>query len=104
MSGIVAALLGDWPILGTGWILWGIVMLVISGAAFGMRVAPLQRELARLAGEAGRGAGAQARFREVYGSWQLWGTVAPAHSADTCLAHGAEAGSPGIVMSDRLEI
>lgn len=76
VSGIAAALLGDWPILGTGWIVWGIVMLVISGAAFGMRVAPLQRELARLAGDAGRDDASRGLFRDRYRSWQLWGTLA----------------------------
>jgi uncharacterized membrane protein len=76
VSGVVTALIGDWPILGTGWILWGIVLFVISGAAFGMRVAPLQRELVRLAAEADRNTEALAAFQARYRSWQLWGTVA----------------------------
>lgn len=76
VSGIAAALLGDWPIFGTGWILWGIVMLVISGAAFGMRVAPLQRELVRLASDARRDEESRTLFRHRYRSWQLWGTLA----------------------------
>lgn len=76
VSGIAAALSGNLPILGTGWILWGIVMFVIAGAAFGMRVAPLQRDLVRLAAEAGRDKEKQAAFHAHYRSWQLWGTVA----------------------------
>lgn len=76
VSGIVAALTGGYPILGTGWILWGIVMLVISGAAFGMRIAPLQRQLVRLAREGVGDDTARETFRKQYTSWQLWGTVA----------------------------
>ncbi len=76
VSGIVAALSGDLSILGTGWILWGIVLFVISGAAFGMRVAPLQRELVRLAGEAERDSDKQAAFHARYRSWQVWGSIA----------------------------
>ena len=76
VSGVAAALTGGLPILGTGWILWSIVLFVISGAAFGMRVAPLQRELVRLAAEADRDAGAQAAFRARYRGWQFWGIVA----------------------------
>lgn len=73
-SGIAAAITGGYPILGTGWILWGIVLLVISGAAFGMRVAPLQRELVGLARQ-GAGGDREA-FGRRYRSWQVWGTVA----------------------------
>lgn len=75
-SGIVAAFLGELSILGTGWILWGVALLVISGAAFGMRVAPLQRELVRLARDAVHDEGAKASFREHYRSWQIWGSIA----------------------------
>lgn len=76
VSGIVAALTGGYSLLGTGWILWGIGLLVISGAAFGIRVAPLQRELARLAREGAGDSGAREMFRKQYASWQLWGAVA----------------------------
>lgn len=76
VSGIVAAMTGGLSILGTGWILWGIALLVISGAAFGMRVAPLQRELVRLARDAAGDAAAQTAFRERYRSWQIWGGIA----------------------------
>lgn len=76
VSGIVAAIAGGLPILGTGWILWGIVLLLISGGAFGMRVAPLQRELLLLAREAQGDDRAKETFRARYASWQVWGTVA----------------------------
>ena len=76
VSGIAAALAADLPILGTGWILWGIVLFIISGAAFGMRVAPLQRELVGLAAEAERDPHARSVFGARYRGWQFWGIVA----------------------------
>lgn len=75
-SGLLATWVGGYPIFGTGWILWGIILLVIAGAAFGMRVAPLQRELVRLARDAANDAAAQTAFRERYRSWQVWGSIA----------------------------
>ena len=73
VTGVAAAIVGGLPILGTGWILWGIVLFVVSGAVFGMRVAPLQREIAALAasGEANRTA-----YEKLYQGWALWGLVA----------------------------
>ncbi len=45
VSGVAAAVVGQIPILRTGWILWTLILFVISGAIFGMRVVPLQRQL-----------------------------------------------------------
>ena len=47
-GGFMAAGYGRLPILGTGWILWSIIMFSISGLAFMFRVAPLQRKLYNL--------------------------------------------------------
>jgi len=49
VSGVAAAILAGFPLLRTGWILWPLALFAISGAAFGMRVAPLQRQLAAFA-------------------------------------------------------
>src|SRR2546425_958619 len=45
IGGFGAAMTGHLPILRTGWILWSIVLFSLSGAAFGARVAPLQRRM-----------------------------------------------------------
>ena len=76
-SGVAAALVGRLPLIGTGWILWTIVLFSVSGAVFGMRVAPLQRELRALA-EAGASSGAFEfdRYRALARRWELWGAVA----------------------------
>lgn len=76
VSGTVAALAGNLPILGTGWILWGIVLLLVSGAAFGMRVAPLQREILSVARVGDGEESSWAAFEKLYGSWKLWGAIA----------------------------
>lgn len=76
VSGIVAAITGGLSLIGTGWVLWGIVLLVVSGGAFGTRIAPLQRELARLAHESVTDEHARVTFRKRYASWQVWGTIA----------------------------
>ncbi len=75
--GIIAAILGHYPILRTGWILWAIVLFGISGLAFGSKVAPLQTAMARLAK---RGVESGKFEWELYGrlsrEWAIWGAVA----------------------------
>ena len=77
IAGIVAAITGHLPILGTGWIFWSIVLLTISGLAFMLRVAPLQRRMHALST-----AGAQdgqldwPAYEAATQSWNVWGMVA----------------------------
>ncbi|TMH18358.1 MAG: DUF2269 family protein, partial [Betaproteobacteria bacterium] len=49
VTGVAAAIYGHLPILGTGWILWTLVLFLVSGVIFMIRVAPLQRRLRALA-------------------------------------------------------
>jgi len=73
----VILFVGNFPILGTGWIFWSIVLLTISGVAFMRRVAPLQRRMHALAA-----AGAQVGkldwpgYQVLSRSWNIWGMVA----------------------------
>jgi uncharacterized membrane protein len=75
-AGVATALIGQLPILGTGWILWAIILFSLSGLAFGLRVAPLQEQLAHLARE-----GAETdlfdweRYRRLAHIWEMWGLV-----------------------------
>jgi len=77
VAGVALAVIGGYPLLRTGWILGSIVLFAISGALFGMRVAPLQRQLRALA-EDGAQSGRfdfdayMARAR----TWELWGGFA----------------------------
>ena len=77
IGGFGAAAVGGLPLLGTPWILWGIVLFTISGIAYMGRVVPLQRQLlavARSGVEAGNFD--RDRYRALSRSWNLWGTIA----------------------------
>ena len=75
--GVAAAIFGHFPILGTGWILHGIILLTISGVAFMFKVAPLQRQLRDVA-QAGVATGKldNQAYRRSTIQWTLWGSVA----------------------------
>ncbi len=77
IAGVAAAMAGRIPILGTGWILWSIVLFVISGAVFGTRIAPLQRQLLALA-RAGveQPPFNEASYTQLAARWKIWAAVA----------------------------
>ena len=81
VSGIAAAILAELPLLGTGWIFWPIVLFTLSGAAFGMRVAPLQRRLAALTRGSENTAKSWESYEALYRRWERWGLVAIATPA-----------------------
>ena len=72
VAGVALATKAGFPILGTGWILWSIVLLTASGVAFGVWVAPLQREIRELAASGADSQLLDRRFRR----WEAWGLVA----------------------------
>lgn len=76
-GGVAAAIVGGFPLLGTGWILWSIVLFTVSGLIFVVRIVPLQRQMRTLA-QAGaeRGSLDPARYGQLSRSWDLWGAVA----------------------------
>jgi uncharacterized membrane protein len=76
VSGVVAAIVGGLPILGTGWILWGIALFTLAGFVFGSRVAPLQRQIVALARSADSGKTSRQAYEQLYRSWARWGWVA----------------------------
>ena len=76
-SGILGAIQGGFPILGTGWILWSLVLFGVSGLVFMLRLAPLQRQMFEQA-EAGSAAGRfdEAAYGRLSRQWEIWGAVA----------------------------
>jgi uncharacterized membrane protein len=80
-SGITTAVVAGVPLLRTGWILWPIVLFSLSGAVFGMRVAPLQRRLATLARTSENSDKCWERYQDLYRQWKLWGLAAMAAPA-----------------------
>lgn len=77
VASIIAAIVGRLPILGTGWIFWSIVLFILSGLAFCLRVAPLQVRPAELARASGpKGKFDCARYHALSREWDLWGLFA----------------------------
>ena len=76
-SGVATAIVGKLPILETRWILWTIDLFSISGLAFILRVAPLQRELRALAQAASPTSSFDyAQYHRLASRWEIWGAVA----------------------------
>jgi uncharacterized membrane protein len=75
-AGFLLAFHANWPLLRTGWILWTLVLFLISGAIFGMRVAPMQRELLALAQQGAAGGFDFERYQARARTLQLWGAIA----------------------------
>jgi uncharacterized membrane protein len=72
-GGVALAIYGGLPILGTGWILWALILFAISGLAFMFRVAPLQRQL-RTCAQSGNFE--YSKYHALAVRWELWGLVA----------------------------
>lgn len=76
-AGIFAAIYGHFPILGTGWILWSIIMFTISGIVFGVRVAPLQKLIHNMTQDKEMLSNTEwNRFMNLYFQWDIWGIIA----------------------------
>jgi uncharacterized membrane protein len=77
LFGLAAALHGHLPLMRTGWIFWSILLFIVSGAVFGMRLVPLQRGLAKVAREGvERGTFDWERYHALSRQWDAWGAIA----------------------------
>lgn len=76
VSGVAMAMHAGYPILGTGWILWTLVLFSVSGLLFSLRVAPLQKRLLRVAeqGLASKSFDA-AQYAALTRRWEIWGAL-----------------------------
>jgi uncharacterized membrane protein len=70
IGGVGAAMVGNIPFLATGWLLWGIILFIVSGLAFG----PLSRAQRNLL-DAAKKADWE-RYRTYSKAWDLWGSIA----------------------------
>ena len=76
-AGIFAAIYGHFPLIRTGWIFWSLVMFSISGIAFGMKVAPLQKKILKLTVNVESSDEFDwANFHKAYLQWDIWGLIA----------------------------
>jgi uncharacterized membrane protein len=76
VSGTLMAITAHLPIIGTRWILWGIILFGASGVAFQFGVAPLQRKLLANVRAGIAGNWNEAEYRRLSSAWQVWGLVA----------------------------
>jgi uncharacterized membrane protein len=75
VGGVGAAISARLPILGTGWILWPIVLFAVSGLAYTV-VARLQRKILESTRTADSSAGAWGAYEAMYRKWELYGLAA----------------------------
>jgi uncharacterized membrane protein len=64
--------IGHIPIT-AGWILWPIILVVISGAAFMAKVVPVQKKLLKLAES---GSFNKSEYEALSKEWTIWGMIA----------------------------
>jgi uncharacterized membrane protein len=72
--GLGAAFHVHYPIFSTGWILWSIILFIISGIAFMAKVAPLQRKIAALAEDKQNFKWEE--YNKLAKEWEFWGFIA----------------------------
>ena len=76
VGGFGAAIYGGIPLLRTGWIFWSIVLFSLSGIIFGTKVAPLQRKLNQLTGNASKDKFNRELYHSYLKQWEMWGLAA----------------------------
>jgi uncharacterized membrane protein len=77
LFGLWGAVYSGLPILGTSWIRHSLILFAISGLAFMVQVAPLQRRLQALALEGAAGGNWDpVAYRRLSRRWEFWGAVA----------------------------
>ena len=77
LAGIGAAMHGGYPIFGTGWILWSLVLLGISCFAFSAMLAPVQRKIRTLTEAGGKPSDSEwQKLQTLIRQWNIWGFVA----------------------------
>lgn len=74
LFGVGLAMHAKLPILGTGWILWSIILFIISGIAFMVKLVPLQKKLAALASDKKNFNWDE--YHKLSKQWDFWGYVA----------------------------
>jgi uncharacterized membrane protein len=74
LFGVGLAMHAKLPILGTGWILWSIILFIISGIAFMAKLVPLQKKLAALASDKEKFNWEE--YHKLSKQWDFWGYIA----------------------------
>ena len=72
--GIGGALHGGFNLISTGWIFWSIILYVISGLVFMIRVVPTQKKIVALAKDEKNFS--WDTYYKISKQWHIWGAVA----------------------------
>jgi uncharacterized membrane protein len=72
--GMGAAMQGNFSLFDTPWILWSLVMLIISALVFMAKVVPLQKQIIKLANSEEKFS--WDLYLSLSGKWNVWGTIA----------------------------
>ncbi len=75
-TGLLAAIIGGFPLLRTGWIAWTIALFGASGLVFGVLLVPLQRQLLARAQAGLAGGFDYASYHRLARRWDSWGAIA----------------------------
>ena len=78
IAGMFTAVKGGLPMLRTGWILWSLIAFTLSGIVFGLRIAPLQKQILALASKGADGTFDWDLYRSKSLQWEIWGFIATA--------------------------
>ena len=76
VTGVALAMIAGLPLLHTRWITWSLVLFGVSGAAFSLRVAPLQKKLLSNTRAGMTGEWNDAEYKTLSRGWTWWGVVA----------------------------
>jgi uncharacterized membrane protein len=76
ITGVWMALNAHYPLLGTKWILWSLILFGLSGASFSVFVAPLQKKLLANVRAGIAGSWNQPEYQRLSRAWELWGAIA----------------------------
>lgn len=75
--GIWGAITAHYPLLGTGWILYSIILFSISGIVFSVRLAPLQKKIHTITREKDTMTTEEWKvLQRAYREWDIWGLIA----------------------------
>lgn len=75
--GVITAIVGHFRLLHTGWILWSLILFLISGVVFSVKLAPLQRKIHKIASNEQMNKEFDwTGFNKAYSEWKLWGSIA----------------------------
>jgi uncharacterized membrane protein len=74
VTGVLTAMKGGYPLLGTPWIAWSLLLFTVSGVIYGVRLAPLQVRMRALAREGlVSGTFDHSKYESFTRQWDAWG-------------------------------